>query len=235
MALPKLESSKYSTQLPSTGENIEYRPYLVKEEKILMIALESKDQKQIISAMKDVVKACVYDDINVNKLTAFDLEWLFLKLRSKSVGEKVIVKLKCNDEECKTLTDVEIDLDEIKVDESVEKEKIIKLNDNVGVTVKYPSVDDISKYSEDKLKTFEGAVEMIVDCIDTIYDEDNVYDAKTEKREDVVGFLESLSSTQFKMISDWFADMPTVSHTVKWDCEGKPQELELRGLQSFFT
>jgi hypothetical protein len=237
MALPKVMSSRYSTTLPSTGQTIEYRPYVVKEEKILMIALESQDQKQIVRAMKDVVKACVFDDIDIRKLTAFDLEWMFLKLRSKSVGEKAVVKLKCLEEECNGVTDVDIDLESVKVDGDFDKDKVIKITDDMGVTVRYPSVDDLAKYDTKKLNTFQGAVEMIVDCIDTIYDDENVYDTKDEKREDVVDFLESLSSTQFKKIADWFQSMPTVADVVEYSCMacGKKQELELRGIQSFFT
>ena len=236
MALPKVNSSKYSTTLPSTGQVIEYRPYVVKEEKILMIALESQDQKQIVSAMKDVVKACVFDDINENKLTPFDIEWMFLKLRSKSVGEKVIVKLKCDEEECSGITDVDINLDEITMEDNIKKDKVIPITDKIGVTVRYPSINDLAKYDTEKLNTFEGAVGMIIDCLETIYDDDNVYDTKEEKRKDVEGFLENLSSTQFKKIADWFQGMPTVSKTVEWKCScGKDQEMELRGIQSFFT
>ena len=236
MAVPKVNSSKYSTTLPSTSKVIEYRPYVVKEEKILMIALESQDQKQIISAMKDVIKACTFDSINENELTPFDLEWMFLKLRSKSVGENVVVKLKCDEEDCSGITDVDINLDEITIEEDIKKDKLIPITDKIGVTVRYPSVNDIAKYDTDKLNTYEGAVSMIVDCLDTIYDEDNVYDTKQEKRKDVEGFLENLSSTQFKKISDWFQNMPTISKTVEWKCAcGKDQEMELRGIQSFFT
>lgn len=237
MALPIVNSSKYSTKLPSTGQVIEYRPYVVKEEKILMIALETQDQKQIVRAMKDVVKACVFDDIDSSKLTSFDLEWMFLKLRCKSVGENAAIKLKCQKEECATVIDVDVNLDEVEISEDVNKDKVVKVTDTVGVELKYPSVDDIAKYDVEKLGTFEGAVQMIVDCMETIFDEDNVYDVKNEKRKDVIDFLESLSSPQFKLISDWFQNMPSIETDVSYKCNkcGYDNKIELRGIQSFFT
>ena len=236
MALPIVNSSRYSTELPSSGQTIEYRPYVVKEEKILMIALETKDQKQIMRAMKDVISSCVYTEINPEDLASFDIEWLFLKLRSKSVGEKVEVRLKCEDDDCKSLTDVTVDLESISVEKPSE-DNVIKLTDTVGVTMKYPSVGVLEKYSEEDLQTATGAFDMIVDCIDTIYDEDNVYDCANETKADIDNFLDNLSSEQFKKISDYFQDMPSVKHDIEYKCVkcDRDNKVELRGIQSFFT
>lgn len=236
MALPVVNSSRYSTKLPSTGVEIDYRPYLVKEEKIMMVALESKDNKQIVRAMKDVAQACVLSEVDVNQLTGFDLEWLFLKLRSKSVGENVELKLICQNEECKHPNPVNINLDEIEMDD-FDDNRIIQLTDTIGLQMLYPSVDLMAKYDEEKLKTVDGAFDLIIDCMQTIYDEDNVYNVKDETRDNVRDFLSSLTSAQFKMVSDYLQNIPSVKKDVEYTCEscGKEDKLELRGLQSFFT
>ena len=236
MALPQVNSSRYSTKLPSTGVEIEYRPYLVKEEKIMMVALESKDNKQIVGAMKDVAQACILTDVDVDKLTAFDLEWMFLQLRSKSVGEKADVKLKCQVEGCGGMTDVSIDLSDVEMDD-YEPNRVIQLNSDVGVQMVYPSVSLVEKYDEDKLKNVDGIFDMIIDCLDTIYDKDDVYQVKDERREDVRDFVESLTSGQFSQLAEFMQKIPMVKKQVEWCCSkcGADNEMELRGLQSFFT
>ena len=236
MALPQVNSSRYSTTLPSTGVDIEYRPYLVKEEKIMMVALESKDNKQVLGAMKDVAKACIHSDIDIDKLTSFDLEWVFLKLRAKSVGESADVKLKCQEEDCNGMTDVSINLEELEMDD-YDDNRIIQMNDKVGVQMSYPSVSLMEKYDEEKLKSVDGAFDMIVDCMETIYDDEDVYVVANEKRQDVMGFIEALTSPQFKMLADWLQKIPAVRKDVEWCCSkcGADNKLELRGLQSFFT
>ena len=236
MALPQVNSSRYSTKLPSTGVDIEYRPYLVKEEKIMMVALESKDNKQIARAMKDVAQACIFTNIDIDKLTVFDLEWVFLKLRSKSVGENADVKLKCQVEGCDGMTDVSINLDNIEMDD-YDENRIIQMNDDIGIQMIYPSVTLMEKYDEEKLRSIDGAFEMIVDCMETIYSKDDVFNVKDEKREDVLKFLEALTSTQFKVLADWLQKVPSVKKEVEWCCSKceADNKLELRGLQSFFT
>ena len=236
MALPQVNSSRYSTKLPSTGVEIEYRPYLVKEEKIMMVALESKDNKQIVGAMKDVAQACILTDVDVDKLTAFDLEWMFLQLRSKSVGEKADVKLKCQVEGCGGMTDVSIDLSDVEMDD-YEPNRVIKLNSDVGVQMVYPSVSLVEKYDEDKLKNVDGIFDMIIDCLDTIYDKDDVYQVKDERREDVRDFVESLTSGQFSQLAEFMQKIPMVKKQVEWCCSKceANNKMELRGLQSFFT
>ena len=234
MALPIVNSAKYLVTIPSTGAEVEYRPYTVKEEKILMIALESKDQKQILRALKDVIQECITQEVNVNDLTLFDFELLFLALRSKSVGEVVDLQLKCLDEECNGVQSVSVNLEEIKLSDMPES-KTILIDNNIGVIFKFPSVNMIQEF-EDK-NEIDNAFDLIINCIEQIFDEENVYDAKDETKETLTGFIESLSSTQFNKISEFFQNIPTLTHSVEWKCAtcGKENDLELKGLQSFFT
>lgn len=235
MALPIVNSPKYSTVLPSSGEEVNYRPYTVKEEKVLMIALESKDQKQMLRAMKDVIGACI-EGIDPQKLTTFDIEWVFLKLRSKSVGENVDLRMKCQSEDCKETTDIKLNMEEIQMDGDPQM-KTIEITDTVGVTVRYPTVEMVEKYDQDKLQTVDGAFDMLVGCIDSIYDADTIYDCKNENPDDVREFVDNLTSEQFKDVASFFESVPQVKHTLNWKCSGcgKDNELELKGLESFFT
>ena len=235
MALPQVNSSKYSTKLPSTNETIEFRPYLVKEEKILMIAIESKDQKQMIRAMQDVIQACVYTQIDVKKLTTFDIEWMFVQLRAKSVGEKVDLKLKCT--ACEALNDIVCDLEKVYVstpDKDVSN--IINFSDTIGITVKHPAVDDVANLKEDA-ETMEGVMELMAKSVITIFDEDNVYNAEDEGLAEVIKFLENLNSAQFKKITDYYSNIPTVRSDLDFKCKscGEENKLELKGIQNFFT
>ena len=235
MALPKLNTARYSIEIPSTGQTVEYRPYLVKEEKILMMAMESNDQKAIMNATKDIIRSCVFDDIDVNSLAMFDLETLFLALRSKSVGEKVDVKLKC--EHCETANGLTVDFDEIDKP-VVENENInIQITDDVGMVMKYPSISDVDKYSTEGEETIDTAMSMIIACIDSIYDADNVYDAKDESETSLRNFIDSLSSVQFLRLTEFLETMPALYYKMDYNCIncGKENTTELRGLSSFFT
>lgn len=234
MALPQLNSARYDTVIPSTGKGITYRPYLVKEEKVLMLAMESNDQKQIMRAVKDVINSCVFDEIDVDALALFDIESLFLALRSKSVGEKIDLNVKC--EKCETLNDVQVDLESINVPVVEEGNRTIMLTDTVGVTLNYPSFDAIQKIGDD-VESIDGAFKMIQSCIDTIFDEDNVHDAKTETPKNLQTFLESLNSEQFQKLVSFFESMPAITYDLDFDCVSckEHNHTELRGLQSFFT
>jgi len=234
MALPQLNSARYDTVIPSTGKSITYRPYLVKEEKVLMLAMESNDQKQIMRAVKDVINSCVFDDINVDELALFDIESLFLALRSKSVGEKIDLNVKC--EKCETLNDVHVDLESINVPVVQEDTRTVLLTDTIGVTLKYPSFDAIQKIGDD-VENVDGAFKMIQSCIDTIFDEDSVHDAKNETSKNLQEFLESLNSEQFQKLVAFFETMPAITYDLEFDCVSckEHNHTELRGLQSFFT
>tara|TARA_Y100001972_G_C7539497_1_gene271531 strand:+ start:36 stop:752 length:717 start_codon:yes stop_codon:yes gene_type:complete len=238
MALPKLNTARYTIEIPSTGETVSYRPYLVKEEKILMMAMESNDPKAVINATKDIIKSCFFDDIDVDSLAMFDLETLFLALRSKSVGESVDLKLKCED--CGTPNDMSINFDDIETP-VVDRENVnISITEDVGIVMKYPSVSEVEKYTgtdSDKQEDIETAMNVILACIDSIYDADNVYDAKDESEKSLTNFIESLSSVQFLKISEFLQGMPSLSYDAKFNCVscGKENITELRGLSSFFT
>lgn len=236
MALPQMKTATYLMEVPSTGREIEFRPYTVKEEKVLMIAMESKDQKQTFRALKSVIKDCVKDDIDVSKLTLFDFEYMFLQLRAKSVGEIVDLNMKCQAEGCGGVSSVSVDLDSIKVSKMPES-NIIQLDDKIGVTFHFPSLEIAEKYQEADMEKVSSVFDMIVDCTESIYDEEEVYDCKTETRENIINFYESLSSPQFAKVSEFFSAMPTVEKDIEYKCPkcGHENKVELKGLQSFFT
>ena len=235
MALPKLNTARYETTIPSSGRAVEYRPYLVKEEKILMIALESQDQKQVLKAVKDVIESCVFDEINVNNLAIFDVESLFISLRSKSVGEGVEVNVKCK--ECDGENQYKVDLEEIAIPDIKDQEKNIMLTDDVGVTMRYPSFEDMENIEGEGLQSVEGVMELIFNCVDSVYDKESIYKGTDQGENEMTEFVESLNSEQFQKLSDWFEGMPAISHTIEFDCISckAHNEQELRGLQSFFT
>ena len=235
MALPKMNTARYDAYVPSLGKTVKFRPYLVKEEKILMIALESTDQQQVLGAVKDVIRSCVLDNIDVDKLAIFDIESLFLKLRSKSVGEGIDLNIKCK--ECDVENPVFINVEDIEDPELNDDDKLVKLTDTVGVTMRYPSFADIEKFKEEELETVSGVMSLLTDCIETIYDEENVHEASKQSKKELTEFVESLSSEQFQGMSSFFENMPSISHDLKFDCASCKEHntIELRGLQSFFT
>ena len=232
MSLPILESPKYEAKVPSTGKKVNYRPYLVKEEKILMIAMESDNQAQILDAMKEVVKACTYNKVDVEKLTIFDLEFLFLKLRSKSVGEIAKVGIHC--EKCQVTNKQEINLDLIEVNVPVVNNKI-KLTEKVGVVLHWPHVGSVNMDEVSKKNKIDIAMDLIANCIESIYDEKAVYPAADSTLEELLAFLGSLSQAQFTKIQEFVNKMPRLQHEVEFTCVcGHKNKLTLQGLQSFF-
>jgi hypothetical protein len=235
MALPQVNVSKYKTVIPSLGKEVEYRPYLVKEEKILMIAMESQDQQQILTAVKDVISNCIYDDVKVSELAIFDIEALFLALRGKSVGEGIDLKMKCH--ECEHMNDIELNINDINIPEVDNEDITIALNDEIGIVMRYPSFEQINSFKEGELETVDGVFKLLKSCIKSIYDEEDVYDADKETDKSLNNFIESLSSGQFQKVSDFFNDMPSLRYNVEYKCVKCENEntTELRGLQSFFT
>jgi|SRR5210317_111945 hypothetical protein len=236
MALPELNTARYSMVIPSTGQTVKYRPYLVKEEKILMMAMESDDNKVIARATMDVIKSCIEDELDVESLPMFDIEAIFLALRSKSVGESMELKIKCSDESCNKVSDISINFDEVEIPKISNKETNIMLTDDVGVVMKYPSMKDVEKMGNADDNNAKEAMNMIIACIDSIFDADAVYPASEESSESLTKFVDSLSNVQFLKLSEFFRDMPAIKHTINYKCEcGKEQEQVLRGLSSFFT
>ena len=236
MALPELNTARYEMVIPSTGQTVSYRPYLVKEEKILMMAMESDNNKVIMDATVDVIKSCIYDDFDVDELAMFDIETIFLELRSKSVGEKIDLKLKCDDEKCDVLNNVAINFDDIERPVVNDDENKIMLTDTVGCVMKYPSMKSMNELNDVKDNDADQAMNMVLACIDAIFDEDNVYPAENESKKSLQSFVDSLSTVQFMKLSDFFRDMPGLKHDIEYTCDcGKVQTQTLRGLSSFFT
>ena len=241
MPLPKIATPSYELELPSTGKTIQYRPFLVKEEKLLVIALESEDTKQITNAIKAVIKSCVLTKgVKVEALPTFDIEFLFLNIRGKSVGENIDLKLVCPDDE-KTEVSVSINLDDIKVQKLEGHTKQIKLDDNLMMELKYPSLNEFIKNNfdpNDKSKNpMDQSFDLIGSCIDKIYNEDEVWVADDCSKKEINEFLDSMNSNQFKEVEKFFETMPKLSHTVKvYNPTTKVEsDVVLEGLASFFA
>jgi hypothetical protein len=239
MPLPKIATPTYELELPSTGETIQYRPFLVKEEKVLVIALESQDTKQITNSIKTVIKNCILTKgIKVESLPTFDIEYLFLNIRGKSVGEEIDVNIICPDDE-ETQVSVTINLDDIQVIKSDEHEKRIKLDKSIMMEMRYPSLDQFIKnnFEFDDKTSMDQSFELISSCIDKIYTEDEVWVAADCTKKEINEFLESMNSSQFKGIEKFFETMPKLSHTVKVKNPNTKVESEvvLEGLASFFA
>ena len=239
MPLPKIATPTYELELPSTGKTIQYRPFLVKEEKLLVIALESEDNKQITTAIKAVLKACVLTrGIKVETLPTFDIEFLFLNIRGKSVGEELDVNIVCPDDE-KTEVAVTIDLDDIQVKRDENHTNQIKLDDTLMMEMKYPSLDEFIKSNfdfSDKAQ-MDQSFQLIASCIDKVYSEDEVWATADCTKREVTEFLESMNSNQFKEIEKFFTTMPKLSHTItiKNPKTKVESEVVLEGLASFFA
>ena len=238
MPLPKIATPTYELELPSSGETIRYRPFLVKEEKVLVIALESEDNKQITTAIKAVLKSCVLTKgIKVETLPTFDIEFLFLNIRGKSVGEELEVNVICPDDG-ETQVPVTINLDDIQIQKSDNHDNQIKLDDNIMMELKYPSLDQFIKnnFEFDEKNAMQQSFDLIASCIDKIYTEEEVWATADCTKKEMSEFLESMNSTQFKGIEKFFETMPKLSHTIKVTNPNtkKKSEVVLEGLASFF-
>ena len=240
MPLPKIATPSYELELPSTGKTIQYRPFLVKEEKLLVIALESEDIKQITNAIKAVIRSCILTKgIKVETLPTFDIEYLFLNIRGKSVGEDISVNLTCPDDN-ETQVTVDVNLDDIKVEKSDDHTNQIKLDTNLMMELKYPSLNEFIKNNFDPNDTSKNPMEQSFDlvgsCIDKIYNEDEVWVAADCTKKEITDFLDSMNSNQFKEVEKFFETMPKLSHTVKVKNPKTKVESDvvLEGLASFF-
>ena len=238
MPLPKIATPTYELELPSSGETIRYRPFLVKEEKVLVIALESEDTKQITTAIKAVLKSCVLTKgIKVETLPTFDIEFLFLNIRGKSVGEELEVNVICPDDG-ETQVPVTINLDDIQVQKSDNHDNQIKLDDNIMMELKYPSLDQFIKnnFEFDEKNAMQQSFDLIASCIDKIYTEEEVWATADCTKKEVKDFLESMNSSQFKEIEKFFESMPKLKHTIEVTNPNTKvtSEVVLEGLASFF-
>ena len=239
MPLPKIATPTYELELPSTGQSINYRPFLVKEEKLLVLALETEDTKQITTAIKNVLKNCVLTKgIKVDQLPTFDIEFLFLNIRGKSVGEEIEVNIICPDDE-ETQVPVTIDLDDIKIQKNDEHTNQIKLDKDLMMELKYPSLEQFIKNNFDfnDANAMDQSFDLIATCIDKIYTADEVWAAADCTKKEIKEFLEQMNSIQFKEIETFFETMPKLSHKVKvTNPKTKVKsDVVLEGLASFFA
>ena len=240
MPLPKVSTPTFDLVLPSNGKKIKYRPFLVREEKILIMALESEDMKQITNAVVQILSACILTrGVKIQNLATFDIEYLFLNVRAKSVGENVEVNITCPDDD-KTSVQVSIDIDTIKVQKDEKHKSTIKLDDNLSIKLKYPSLDQFIESNfeaGDEKDNINNTLNMITSCIDMIYNEEESWNGSDSTKKELGEFIDQLNTKQFKMIEDFFTTMPKLSHKVKVT---NPQtkvesEVVLEGLAAFFS
>jgi len=238
MPLPKISTPSYHLTLPSTGKEIKYRPFLVREEKLLVLALESEDTKQITEAIKTVIKSCIETrGIKVETLPSFDIEYLFLNIRGKSVGEEIEVNIICPDDG-ETTVPFKINIDEIEVKKFDGHDKKIKVDDEVMIEMKYPSLDQFIKNNFDfSTPDMDQAFDLISSCIDKIYTEDEVWSTSDVTKKEINEFLDQFNSLQFQKIETFFETMPKLSHKISVTNPKTKVESEviLEGLSSFFV
>lgn len=238
MSLPVIATPQYDLTLPSTGKKYKFRPFLVKEEKILLMALEGEDHTEIINAVKQIIKACV-SKIDVEQISTFDLEYIFLKLREKSISDVIELNVRHIDginskgEECANTQEIKVNLSDIEVITEKNHSKKIQLTDTIGIMMKYPTItmiEDMGSFDN------ENAFRLIEKCIDFIFDEENNYSLSDYSKEEIKAFIDSLSHQQFAKIEEFFDTMPRVEHTIKWKCNkcGSEETLVLSGLSDFF-
>ena len=248
MGLPTIAVPEYTLIIPSTKKEVKYRPFLVKEEKILLLAMESEKTEEIIEATKTIINNCVYGDINVEEMPTFDVEYIFLQLRGKAKGE--VLDLKYNCPKCKQEILVDINIDDIAIKRNEEHTKDVKITEELGVMMKYPNLSLQTKIAqEDEKPEVERLFETMIDCIDYIYDKETTYPSKDHTKEEMTIFLESLTDNQFQKISKFFETSPVLKHNIKLHCKNKgkvpkgekkkecgyKEEISLEGLNSFFA
>lgn len=237
MALPQLGVPTYELNLPSTGKTVKYRPFLVKEEKLLLLAMESQDEKEVVSTVKNILRACVLSKIKVDQLPSFDLEYLFLKIRAAAVSEIIEMKVLCTDDNTTTAT-ASIDINAVEVIKPEGHSNKIMLTDSMGILLKYPSMERFieSQFLDKQIKT-EEVFDFIAEHIEQIFEGDDVYDSTTTTAKEFREFVESLTSKQFEAIQKFYETMPKLSHTFKVTNPNTGVECEytIEGLQSFFV
>ena len=237
MALPKLNTPTYELEIPSTDEKIKYRPFLVKEEKILLIAMESKDNAEMVNSVKDIVKSCTFDKVDISNMPIFDVEYIFLQIRAKSVGEVSKLKILCPDDK-KTYASVELDLTKVEVQVGDDHSNKIELTDDMGIIMTYPTIDS---FLESGIETVNASnmLDVVGSCVLQIYEQkgEKVYQAKDQTKKELTEFIESMNSGQFKKLQSFFDTMPKLTHTiqVKNPKTKKTSDVKLTGLNDFFA
>ena len=237
MALPRLnENPQYDLVIPSTTKEVQYRPFLVKEQKVLMLAYESQNKKDIVNSIMNTIDACVTGDYELNKLTTYDVDYIFTKIGSKSVGENATINVVC--EECEQQNEVTVNLDDIEVIND-NKNNIVKITDDISIKLRHPTYSFFMNrgtfFEEDKKRT-EILMDLIIACIDSVLTEDEAIKISDEPIEEVQKFLDSLTTSQFEMITTWVESMPTVTKEIQFNCKncGHDNKRVLKGLEDFF-
>ena len=243
MSLPKLNVPVYEAILPSTETVIKYRPFLVKEEKILLTAMESEDEKSITGAVKQIINNCVQGKLDVDRLPTFDIEYVFLRLRAKSVGEEATIGLKpypCsqnNGDLCKHSTEVKVNLEEVQVVKNDKHTNKIMLTDKIGIMLTYPNIENLQGILKgDRGSQTEQGMNLIKDSVSMIFTEEETHESDSFTPEELDEFFDSLTTDQFTKIREFFETMPQLKHTIKYKCStcGEDKETEVQGLNSFF-
>ena len=239
MPLPKVNTPTYELVLPSTNKKIKYRPFLVREEKILIMALETEDAKQITSSVIEILNACILTrGIKIEKLATFDLEYLFLNVRAKSVGESIDVNVTCPDDN-KTTVEVKVDIDSIKIIKNKNHKDTVKLDDTLSLKLNYPSIEQFieNNFESSKGSEITSTLDMITSCIDMIYTDEESWNASETSKKDLEEFIEQLNTKQFRVIEGFFDTMPKLSHSIK--VKNPKTDVEstvvLEGLAAFFS
>ena len=238
MPLPKLNTPTYDLTLPSSNRKVKYRPFLVKEEKILLIAMESEDEKEMQNAVKQILKNCILTrGISVDKLAVFDIEYLFLNIRGKSVGEEITLNIVCPDDE-KTEVEVAVNVEDVKIQKSDKHDPVIQLNDQVGIVMKYPSMEMFVKnnITGDNTQKVDTIFDMTIDCISQVVEGEDVLEAKSFSKKEMLEFVETFDTQQFQKIQDFFETMPKLSHKIEVlnPNTNVKSQVTIEGLSSFF-
>ena len=240
MALPMNVAPVYTLTIPSTGKEFKYRPFLVKDEKALLIAQQSEDDVVILDTIKQVVKSCAISSIDMETLASFDIEYIFLKLRAISIGEVVDLYFRCDvdhgEDNEKAVSLVKVDLTKVEVNKDEPNNPKINLFNDVGVMMKYPTFDTLKKMEESNSDELDIIFGIVSDCIDYIYTAEEMYPSKDQKKEELIEFLNNLTSEQFGKIQEFFKTMPVLRANVEYKCPvcGREHKKYLEGLQSFF-
>ena len=234
MPLPQITTPEFTTILPSTGERLSFRPFLVKEEKILLMAQEGKDKNEIQRAVINILEECIKTPVTIEDLPLFDIEWLFIQLRSKSVGEVIDLKIKhVENKECLHLNPVDVNLEELEMTKDPKHTNVINITDDIGVTMRYPSLKLVGDKNPEGLDS-TAVFNLICDCVLNVFDKDQVYN--DFNKEEIDKFIGDLDQKQLLKFMDFFKTMPKVEHTIKYKCEkcGQDVEHKLNGLVDFF-
>jgi hypothetical protein len=239
MALPLQTTPTYNLTIPSTGKSVRFRPFLIKEEKSLLIAQQSEDLMIMIDTLKNVIKDCIIDKVDVDKFATFDIEYIFTQIRAKSVGETVELIVQCDEDhgeqQEKARVKLIIDLASIEVEKDPKHTNKIELFGDVGMVLRYPTIE-VMKRMEKADDNLESIFQIVADSVDYIYQGEEIFYAKETPREEIIQFLENLTSEQFAQVNDFFTTMPRIKKDVEYKCPlcGKEHKKTLEGLQSFF-